>query len=53
MAAEAKNIRQKLPTAVKNASAPEVSAIAGDANCKTELGIEHKTRLKILDLCQV
>ena len=42
MAAEAKNIRQKLPTAAKNASAPDLSAIAGDAKPRTDLEIKMK-----------
>ena len=44
MAAEAKNMRQNLPTAVKNAAPPLTSFISGDARSITVL----KQQIKVL-----
>ena len=47
MADEAKNMRQKRPTAVKKAAAPLVFAMAGLASSITDLRSEHPFRPEV------
>ena len=47
MAAEAKNMRQKRPTAVKKMAAPFISAIAGESNSITVLGGDELEKSQI------
>jgi len=50
MAAEPKNMRQNLPNAVRNASAPLTSAISGLANSSTVLSKKYKN-IELHNVC--